>query len=123
MLRVFYQGGNSYPAQRRITVGLHGPVLPREHTVLSMARHIQVSWDWCPVINTAWAVPHNCGCRVIRTTNRKEAHRERPELPTENIMQTQPRGSYRTRVGRERQLTAIANQLKQLGYRKMGARS
>ena len=32
-------------------------------------------------------------------------------------------GSYRTRVGRERQLTAIANQLKQLGYRKMGARS
>ncbi len=32
-------------------------------------------------------------------------------------------GSYRTRVGRERQLTAIANQLHQLGYRKMGARS
>ena len=32
-------------------------------------------------------------------------------------------GSYSTRVGRERQLTAIANQLHQLGYRRMGARS
>ena len=32
-------------------------------------------------------------------------------------------GSYNTRVGRERQLTAMANQLHDLGYRRMSARS
>lgn len=32
-------------------------------------------------------------------------------------------GSYSTRTGRERQLTAIANQLRELGYRRMSARS
>ena len=33
-----------------ITVGLHKPVFLRKHIVLSMARHIQVNRDWCPVI-------------------------------------------------------------------------
>jgi hypothetical protein len=44
------KGGSSTPACGRVTVGLHGPVFGRKHTVLSMARHIQVNRDWCPAI-------------------------------------------------------------------------
>ena len=73
---------NPPPAFGWMTVGLHGPVFLRKHTVLSMARHIQVNRDWCPVIVPLVGPAQHC-CQVIRNTHRWKQHYARPELPTE----------------------------------------
>jgi site-specific recombinase XerC len=52
-----------------------------------------------------------------------EQHYARPELPTEKICKHSHEGSFETRVGRERQLSAIANQLHELGFRQLKATS
>ena len=80
---------NPPPAFGWMTVGLHGPVFLRKHTVLSMARHIQVNRDWCPVIVPLVGPAQHC-CQVIRNTHRWKQHYARPELPTETLVQTQP---------------------------------
>lgn len=65
------KGGKSIPASGWITVGWHGPVSIRKHTVLSMARHIQVNRDWCPVI-----VPHSGPAQLLLPGDQKHSPKE-----------------------------------------------
>src|SRR5210317_3859 len=67
----FQKGGQSTPASGWKTVGWHGPVFCRKHTVLSMARHIQVNRDWCPVI-----VPFSGPAQLLLPGDQKHSPKE-----------------------------------------------
>ena len=61
---------------------------------------------------------------LVRNTNRKTRTQMRDlNYQLKKLCRQSREGSYATQVRRERDLTLIANQLHELGYRKMGAQS
>jgi hypothetical protein len=88
-----------------------------------MARHIQVNRDWCPVI-----VPLAGPAQLLLPGDQKHSPNGYSTMRDLNyqlkmLCKHSHEGSFETRVGRERQLTAIANQLHELGFRQLKATS
>ena len=101
-----------------------GPSFFQNAPVLPESRHFQVIREWCPRTIFTSVSPEGYDPRVVGNTNRKRKYTVRGlNHQLKKLCRHNREGSFGTQVQRERELTLIANQLHDIGYRGMNSHS